>query len=142
MGTFDRSYRRTAARWAATLLILALLACSNSDKSPTQSDLPKDDTMWLRVSTRGMAPIVTVHAKRIDAESGDQPAGVAASPINDADPTLYAFRNIDAYEPDVTGWTLRLESNPSTSGICVQDKPDEVSPQLTLCSELEAIAAP
>jgi len=124
------------------VLALFLVSCSNDENSPTQSDLPKDDTIWLRVSTDGMVPVVTVHKKRLDAESGSQPAGVAASPVSDADPTLYAFRNVEAFEPDVTGWTIRVEDSPAESGICDQEMPNANTPQLTLCSELVSIVTP
>lgn len=134
--------KKTCLRLVVVVFALFLVSCSNDENSPTRSDLPKDDTIWLRVSTDGMSPIVTAHKTRLDAESGDQPAGVAASPVSDADPTLYAFRNVEAFDPDVTGWTIRVEVNPGEPGICDQEMPSTISPQLTLCSELESIDAP
>ncbi|MEZ4647801.1 MAG: hypothetical protein R3E97_03280 [Candidatus Eisenbacteria bacterium] len=124
----------------ACLLLSAAVGCS-SDDGATDPDLPKADTIWIRVSTDGVAPIITAHATQADAETGDRPAGVASSPVDDSDPSLYFFRNVDAFEPDVTGWLIRLESNPAISGICEQTEP-AADVTMTLCSELEPIANP
>ena len=130
------------SRIAAGLIVVLAVGCSGGGDGPTGSDLPKDDTVWVRVSTDGIVPILTVHASRVDAMSGGRPAGVAGSPMSDSEPTLYAFRNVEPYEPDVTGWTIRLESNPSVSGVCAQEMPKAASPLLTLCAELEPISVP
>lgn len=119
--------------------LLGAVGCS--DDSATDPDLPKTDTIWIRVSTDGVAPIITAHATQADAETGDRPVGVASSPVDDSDPALYFFRNVDAFEPDATGWLIRLETNPVSSGICAQAEP-AAGVEMTLCTDLDPIAEP